>query len=77
MQAIKLFKDGKDRIFDEKSTHRRGLTKLSLVFSHMLAELKAEFPNGHFIGDNYQITKSDAASFWNSTFGMKLVWFLS
>ena len=39
----------------------------------MLAELKAEFPNGHFIGENYQITKSDAAAFWNSTFGTKLV----
>ena len=40
-QAIKLFKDGKEKMFDENSPHRRNLTKLSLVFSHMLSELKA------------------------------------
>ena len=39
-QAIKLFRDGKDRMFEENSHYRRNLTKLSLVFSHMLAELK-------------------------------------
>ena len=39
-QAIKLFKDGKDKMFDENSHYRRNLTKLSLVFSHMLSELK-------------------------------------
>ena len=29
-------------------------TKLSLVFSHMLNEIKALFPNGGFTGDNYR-----------------------
>jgi len=48
-------------MFDEASPHRRSLTKLSLVFSHMLAELKAEFPDGRFIGEEYRITKSEAA----------------
>jgi E3 ubiquitin-protein ligase CBL len=43
-QAIKLFKEGKDKLFDENSHYRRNLTKLSLVFSHMLFELKAIFP---------------------------------
>lgn len=68
-QAIKLFKDGKDKMFDEASQYRRNLTKLSLVFSHMLSELKAVFPNGQFAGDNYRITKSDAAEFWKTHFG--------
>src|SRR5207249_488459 len=44
-QAIKLFKEGKDRMYDENSHCRRNLTKLSLVFSHMLSELKTIFPN--------------------------------
>jgi E3 ubiquitin-protein ligase CBL len=68
-QAIKLFKEGKDKMFDEASHYRRNLTKLSLVFSHMLSELKALFPNGLFQGDNFRITKSDAADFWKAHFG--------
>lgn len=70
-QAIKLFKDGKEKMFDETSPYRRNLTKLSLVFSHMLSELKAIFPNGQFAGENFRITKSDAAEFWKKSFGNK------
>uniref|UniRef100_A0A6P4EKT9 E3 ubiquitin-protein ligase CBL n=1 Tax=Drosophila rhopaloa TaxID=1041015 RepID=A0A6P4EKT9_DRORH len=65
-QAIKLFKEGKEKMFDENSHYRRNLTKLSLVFSHMLSELKAIFPNGVFAGDQFRITKADAADFWKS-----------
>ncbi|KAI1278465.1 E3 ubiquitin-protein ligase CBL [Halotydeus destructor] len=68
-QTIKLFKDGKEKMFEESSQFRRNLTKLSLVFSHMLSELKAIFPNGQCNGDNYRITKSDAADFWKQSFG--------
>lgn len=68
-QAIKLFKEGKEKMFDETSHYRRNLTKLSLVFSHMLSELKAIFPNGTFAGDQFRITKSDAADFWREHFG--------
>lgn len=50
---------------------RRNLTKLSLIFSHMLAEIKAIFPNGQFQGDNFRITKADAADFWRKFFGDK------
>ncbi|KAG9351542.1 hypothetical protein JZ751_022793 [Albula glossodonta] len=39
----------------------RNLTKLSLIFSHMLAEIKAIFPGGQFQGDTFRITKADAA----------------
>ncbi|XP_003743374.1 E3 ubiquitin-protein ligase CBL-B-B-like [Galendromus occidentalis] len=72
-QTIKLFKEGKEKMFDEQSQYRRNLTKLSLVFSHMLAELKAIYPQGIFGGDNYRITKSDAAEFWSSHFGDKTI----
>ncbi|KAH8405315.1 hypothetical protein KR222_005248 [Zaprionus bogoriensis] len=68
-QAIKLFKEGKEKMFDENSHYRRNLTKLSLVFSHMLSELKAIFPSGVFAGDQFRITKADAADFWKSNFG--------
>jgi len=72
-QAIKLFKEGKDKMFDENSHYRRNLTKLSLVFSHMLSELKALFPNGWFAGDQFRITKSDAAEFWKNNFSNRFV----
>lgn len=72
-QAIKLFKEGKEKMFDENSHYRRNLTKLSLVFSHMLSELKAIFPNGVFAGDQFRITKADAAEFWKFNFGNRLV----
>ncbi|XP_048588678.1 E3 ubiquitin-protein ligase CBL-B-B [Nematostella vectensis] len=71
--AIKLFKEGKERMFDESSTYRRSLTKLSLVFSHMLAELKAIFPYGTFSGESFRITKSDAADFWKKSFGARTI----
>lgn len=67
--TIRLFKEGKDKMFDEGSHCRRNLTKLSLVFSHMLAELKAIYPNGSFAGENFRITKSDAAEWWRKSFG--------
>lgn len=68
-QTIKLFKEGRDRMFDENSHCRRNFIKLSLVFSHMLSELKAEFPNGVFVGDKFRITKNDAEDFWKKCFG--------
>ena len=67
-KTLKLFKDGKDKMFSEHSHYRRNLTKLSLVFSHMLAELKAIFPHGQFAGDTFRITKSDAAEWWKKSF---------
>ncbi|XP_048776876.1 E3 ubiquitin-protein ligase CBL-B isoform X9 [Ostrea edulis] len=71
--TIKLFKEGKEKMFDENSHYRRNLTKLSLVFSHMLAELKAIYPNGQFAGDNFRITKSDAAEWWRKSFGDRTI----
>lgn len=74
-QASKLFKEGKEKMFDEASHYRRNLTKLSLVFSHMLSELRAIFPNGTFAAENFRITKSDASEFWRDSFGDKCVTF--
>ncbi|KAJ7990462.1 hypothetical protein DPEC_G00300560 [Dallia pectoralis] len=72
-QTISLFKEGKERMYEENSQPRRNLTKLSLIFSHMLAEVKAIFPNGLFQGDNFRITKADAAEFWRRSFGDKTI----
>lgn len=41
MQVLKLFKSS--AIYNDESHERRKLTKLSLVFSHMLSELRAFF----------------------------------
>lgn len=70
-QATQLFKEAKEKIYDETSSHRRSLTKLSLIFSHMLAELKALFPDGIYSGGSYRLTKMDACDFWTSSFGSK------
>ncbi|XP_037532586.1 E3 ubiquitin-protein ligase CBL-C [Nematolebias whitei] len=47
---------------------RRNLTKLSLLFSHMLWELKAMFPRGYFQGDTYRLKKTEAEQFWRRCF---------
>ncbi|XP_034033666.1 E3 ubiquitin-protein ligase CBL-like [Thalassophryne amazonica] len=72
-QTMSIFKEAKERMYEENSQPRRNLTKLSLIFSHMLAELKAIFPNGLFQGDNFRITKADAAEFWRRSFGDKTI----
>uniref|UniRef100_A0A8C5SL15 E3 ubiquitin-protein ligase CBL n=1 Tax=Laticauda laticaudata TaxID=8630 RepID=A0A8C5SL15_LATLA len=72
-QTISLFKEGKERMYEENSQPRRNLTKLSLIFSHMLAELKGIFPNGLFQGDTFRITKADAAEFWRKAFEEKTI----
>ncbi|KAK1800421.1 hypothetical protein P4O66_005662, partial [Electrophorus voltai] len=72
-RAIRLFKEGKERMYEEQSQDRRNLTKLSLIFSHMLAEIKAVFPEGHFQGETFRITKADAADFWRRFFSEKTI----
>lgn len=72
-RAVRLFKEGRDRIFEETSSHRRRLTKLSLLFSHMLGEMRAMFPDGTFQGDTYRVTKTEAERFWWNSFGNKCI----
>lgn len=68
---LKLFRT--NSIYTESSAERRTLTKLSLTFSHMLFELKAEFPEGNFIGEKFRITKREAEEFWQNNFPKKWV----
>ena len=70
-QTIRLFKEGREQMFNEDSQCRRSLTKLSLIFNHMLAELKGIFPAGCYAGDTFRITKADAAEFWRNSFGKR------
>ncbi|KAL0985047.1 hypothetical protein UPYG_G00152240 [Umbra pygmaea] len=72
-RALLLFKEGRDKMFEETSNYRRNLTKLSLLFSHMLWELRAMFPERQFQGDTYRLTKTEAAEFWRRTFGKKCI----
>ncbi|KAM9497277.1 E3 ubiquitin-protein ligase CBL-B isoform 2-T2 [Salvelinus alpinus] len=72
-RAIRLFKEGKERMYEEQSQDRRNLTKLSLIFSHILAEIKAIFPGGQFQGNTFRITKADAGEFWRRFFGEKTI----
>ncbi|KAJ8005260.1 hypothetical protein DPEC_G00144790 [Dallia pectoralis] len=72
-RALLLFKEGGDKMFEELSNYRRNLTKLSLLFSHMLSELRAMFPEGHFQGDTYRLTKTEAKEFWRGAFGSKCI----
>ncbi|XP_071325423.1 E3 ubiquitin-protein ligase CBL-C isoform X2 [Trachinotus anak] len=72
-RAVLLFKEGREKIFEETSSYRRSLTKLSLLFSHMLWEMKAMFPDGSFQGDTFRVTKTDAEKFWWLSFGNKCI----
>ncbi|XP_076593368.1 E3 ubiquitin-protein ligase CBL-C isoform X1 [Chaetodon auriga] len=72
-RAVLLFKEGREKIFEETSSYRRNLTKLSLLFSHILWELKAMFPGGCFQGDTYRVTKTEADEFWRHSFGNKCI----
>uniref|UniRef100_A0AC34FP58 E3 ubiquitin-protein ligase CBL n=1 Tax=Panagrolaimus sp. ES5 TaxID=591445 RepID=A0AC34FP58_9BILA len=60
-------------IFIEDSSSRSSLTLQSLVFSHMLHELKSQFPDGEFVGKRFRITKKDASNFWADYFGDRTI----
>ncbi|XP_062394959.1 E3 ubiquitin-protein ligase CBL-C isoform X1 [Sardina pilchardus] len=72
-RAVLLFKEGREKMFEETSSCRRNLTKLSLLLSHMLCEMRALFPEGKFQGDTYRLTKSEAGNFWRRAFGNKCI----
>ncbi|KAM4652317.1 E3 ubiquitin-protein ligase CBL-C [Discoglossus pictus] len=70
-QAIDVLQGGSASLQEEGAPGRRKLVKLSLIFSHILAELKAIFPGGRYQGGIYRITKLEAAKFWAQTFGQR------
>jgi hypothetical protein len=71
-KVAKLFRDAGKRIFEDASNERKELIKYSLIFSHMLAELKSLFPNFVY-DDKFRIAKADAAEFWKTNFNEKYV----
>ncbi|XP_067577179.1 E3 ubiquitin-protein ligase CBL-C isoform X5 [Pseudorca crassidens] len=62
-----------DELFREGSRLRRQLAKLTLIFSHMCAELGALFPGGKYCGHTYQLTKVPAHTFWRDHCGARYV----
>lgn len=48
-QTLKLFRDSKNRIFEENSDARRSLIRQSLVYSHILTDFKSLFPQPHYV----------------------------
>ncbi|CAL8102307.1 unnamed protein product [Calicophoron daubneyi] len=72
-RVTKVFKEAREKIFDPHSHARFRLTKLSLVFSHLLKDLEALFPDGQFCGSTFRITKPDAAKWWSANFGDQLI----
>eukprot|EP00041_Stephanoeca_diplocostata_P018161 m.378728 g.378728 ORF g.378728 m.378728 type:complete len:232 (-) comp20937_c0_seq3:98-793(-) len=71
-KTLKLFKDAKEEMLDPSSPDRRELMKFSLVFSHMLTELKAFYPDGTLV-DVLVIVKSEARAFWDKAFGKEII----
>ncbi len=55
---------------DEASDWRRELNKLTLIFSHMLSELKAIFKDGKYAPE-FKIVKVEAREFWDKSFGKR------
>ena len=72
-QVIKIFKDGKDRIFDSNSSERKKLTRLSLIFSHLYKTFHEFFQKGVYCVDMFRITKLDAANWWKVHFNEKTI----
>lgn len=60
-----------DMVKKEGAAARRNLTKLSLIFSHILCELRALFPGGRYQGNSYRVTKLEASKFWGQAFGTR------
>ncbi|KAH8868558.1 E3 ubiquitin-protein ligase CBL [Schistosoma japonicum] len=71
-QTINLFKNSKEKIFDIDSDARFRLVKLSLVYSHLLNDLEALFPQNTFV-PSFRITKPNAAHWWVTNFGDSVI----
>ncbi|KAM7542803.1 hypothetical protein Aperf_G00000007919 [Anoplocephala perfoliata] len=67
--SSKLFKEAKEKMYDDHSEPRRKLTKYSLVLSHILKDLEALFPNNRYAPEVFRITKREAAEWWKENFG--------
>eukprot|EP00047_Mylnosiga_fluctuans_P023553 m.140465 g.140465 ORF g.140465 m.140465 type:complete len:678 (-) comp9627_c0_seq3:1838-3871(-) len=70
--VLKLFKGGGVDMENETSRQRRKLSKLTLIFSHMLSELRALFKDGVWAPE-YRIVKSEAREFWERAFPRRAI----
>mmetsp|Transcript_7349 Transcript_7349/g.18857 ORF Transcript_7349/g.18857 Transcript_7349/m.18857 type:complete len:581 (-) Transcript_7349:132-1874(-) len=67
-KAIDLFKDAGEEMEKPDGPYRRQLSKVTLAFNHMVAELKAVWPEGKF-NPRSTIVKHEARDFWEKSFG--------
>ena len=67
-RIIDLFKTAGKKIYDKQGEDRARLTKLTLLLSHILAEIKSQFPRDVYEGQQFRIAKHDAAEFWKNNF---------
>lgn len=65
-RTIRLFKESGTHMEEEGSKWRRELNKYTLVFSHILAELRAYFKEG--VWTDFRIAKIEAREFWEKSF---------
>lgn len=70
--TVRLFRETGDSMFDSQSLARHRLAKSALVFSHLLHDLRALFPNNIYV-PAFRITKPDAAKWWQACFGTKTI----
>ena len=68
--TVQLFRAEAEQIVNEQSFARRKLNYLTLVFSHLLAELRAVMPAGRLLTD-FVIAKIEARKFWRENFGSR------
>ncbi|CAF2827469.1 unnamed protein product [Rotaria sp. Silwood2] len=72
-KTIECFKRAGHHMFDEQSIYRKHFIKLSLYFSHNLAELKSLFINGIYEGERFRLTKQEATDFWKKNFNDRTI----
>lgn len=72
-ELIDLFKLAGKKMYEENSVERQKLVKYTLTYSHMLAEMKSIFPKDVYEGQSFRIAKKDAADFWKTNFGDRVM----
>jgi len=60
-------------VVEERSQERENFFKLTLILSHIRADLNAMFPENIYEGAQYRIASPQAAGFWRSNFGERTI----
>jgi hypothetical protein len=71
-RVVRLFKEAGTHMEEEGSKWRRELSKITLVLSHLLAEIRAYFKEGVWCPD-FRIAKIEAREFWDRSFSRRFV----